>query len=95
MFYYAYQLQADMMGPARALAQVALASVAARRAGSGNVLGNMAAAYELVTRARLTHHRPPFRIDSVRIGGDVVPVHEEVVTASPFATLLRFAKETK
>ena len=83
MFYYAYQLQADMMGPARALAQVALASVAARRASSGHVLGNMAAAYELVTRARLTHHRPAFGVFSGRRWqGQIYPLVKNLILAN-------------
>jgi hypothetical protein len=60
MLYYAYQLQADLMSPVRALAQVALSAVTLRRAAGGHdIAGNLAAAYEIVSRAHLTHHRPP------------------------------------
>jgi polyhydroxyalkanoate depolymerase len=94
MLYYAYQLQADAMNPVRALAQIALTAVAGRRAMAGGALANMAAAYEIVSRARLTHHRPDFGIRETRIGNQTVPVREETVTTTPFGTLLRFAKES-
>jgi len=94
MLYYAYQLQADAMNPVRALAQIALTAVAGRLAASGGALGNMAAAYEIVSRAKLTHHRPAFGIKETRVGNQIVPVREETVAATPFATLLRFAKDS-
>jgi polyhydroxyalkanoate depolymerase len=96
MLYHAYQLQADLMGPARALAQVALAAVAGRRALNGGFpFGQLAAAYELAMRARLTHQRPAFGVTATRVGNELVPVREEKVQASPFGTLLRFAKDTQ
>jgi polyhydroxyalkanoate depolymerase len=93
MLYHAYQLQADIMTPVRALAQVALAAVAGRRAARGHAIANLAAAYELLARSRLTHHRPAFGIASVRIGNETLPVHEEAAKTTPFGTLLRFAKD--
>jgi len=53
----------------------------------------VAAACELVARAALTHQRPAFGIDRVRIDDREVPVHEDVVDRTPFATLLHFKKE--
>lgn len=94
MLYHAYQLQADIMTPVRALAQVALAAVAGQRAARGQTIANLAAAYELLARARLTHHRPAFGIESVRVGNETLPVREEAVKTTPFGTLLRFAKDT-
>ena len=43
--------------------------------------------------ARLTHQRPDFRISSVQVGDRELKVREEVVTSTPFATLLRFVRE--
>ncbi len=93
MLYHAYQLQADIMTPVRALAQVALAAVAGQRAARGQTISNMAAAYELLSRARLTHQRPSFGIESVRVGNETLPVREEATKTTPFGTLLRFAKD--
>jgi poly(3-hydroxybutyrate) depolymerase len=50
---------------------------------------------ETLTALRITHERPEFHIDSVTIGDDEVPVREERVTSTPFATLLRFTKQTE
>lgn len=94
MLYHAYQLNADIMTPVRALAQVALAAVAGQRAARGQTIANLAAAYELLARAKLTHRRPAFGVASVRIGNETLLVREEAVKTTPFGTLLRFAKET-
>ncbi|MES3015814.1 MAG: polyhydroxyalkanoate depolymerase, partial [Pseudomonadota bacterium] len=52
----------------------------------------MAAACKVLELAEVTHKRPAWRIDSVITKGEAVPVVEEVVMTTPFATLLRFAK---
>ena len=92
MMYQAYQAQSDLMWPVRAMARIAtpllldpaLARLpAARRA---------AAACKVMELAQVTHQRPPWRIHSVVVAGQQVPVVEEVVHTTPFATLLRFAK---
>ena len=96
MMYYAYQAQDDLIDPFRVFAQSALDVLEnswLRRAGLP-FLGNVSAAYELMTRARLTHHRPPYRIDSVKAGNRDVHVTEEVVHSTPFGSLLRFRKDT-
>lgn len=48
---------------------------------------------DVLASARLTHHRPPFAIGSVRVGNRDVAVREEVAMALPFADLLHFAKD--
>jgi len=53
-----------------------------------------AAACQMFAEGRLSHHRPPFGIDQVKIGNGTVPVIEEKIRVTPFSTLLRFAKET-
>jgi polyhydroxyalkanoate depolymerase len=56
---------------------------------------HLGAGYELVSRARLSHERPAFGIDSVVVDRRRVPVVEEVADRTPFATLLHFAKDTR
>jgi poly-beta-hydroxyalkanoate depolymerase len=58
-----------------------------------SALRNVAAACELITRASLSHARPAYGIDSVRIGNRDMAVTEEPVDASPFGTLLHFKKD--
>jgi len=53
----------------------------------------MAAAYELVARTGLTHHRPAYGIDHVHIGDRDVAVREESADRTPFGTLLHFKKD--
>ena len=56
-------------------------------------LRGVSAALELFHSAAASRHRPPFGIDHVTVGGEAVPVREQVVLATPFGTLLRFPKE--
>ena len=79
----------------RALATAAIPVLDRTRPGlSGDrVLRKIAAACEVFLLAALTHRRPPFRIQSVKAGELDVPVHEEVIHATPFGTLLRFRKD--
>lgn len=94
MLYYAYQLQSDLMKPVRAMADAAANLLTGPLAGQidSPTLRNLAAAFEMVSRAGLTHARPPFGIDSVRVGDEDVPVTEEAAFTTPFGTLLRFRK---
>ena len=43
----------------------------------------------------VTHERLPFGIASVAMGNRLVPVTEESIYSTPFATLLHFRKETE
>lgn len=96
MLYAAYQAQSDLINPARTLAQTALAVLGAKSLmGQPVDLRAAAAAYEMVTRAGLSHERPPYDIHSVRNGNRDVPVTEEVTLALPFGSLLRFRKDTQ
>jgi polyhydroxyalkanoate depolymerase len=95
MLYSAYQAQSDLMNPARMMAQAALTALGAKAlTGQPVDIRAAAAAYEMVTRAGLTHERPPYEIDSVRDGNRDAIVTEEVVLALPFGSLLRFAKDS-
>jgi len=96
MLYSFYQTAADMMLPMRVWASVA---------GQGFALGDdggeagaarwraAGALCEMMTRAALSHRRPSFDLDEIKMGNRMVPVAEQEVLATPFGTLLRFAKE--
>jgi poly(3-hydroxybutyrate) depolymerase len=51
------------------------------------------AACKVLELAQVTHSRPPWNIDSVLVKGESVPVTEDAVCSTPFATLMRFRKE--
>lgn len=91
MLYSLYQTAADMMLPMRVWATVAGQGLS----GGGDLESWRAAGAlcEMVSRATLTHRRPSFGITESKVGNRVVPVREEEVFATPFGTLLRFAKE--
>jgi poly(3-hydroxybutyrate) depolymerase len=91
MLYSLYQTSADLMLPLRVWATAAGQSLS----GGGDLESWRAAGAlcEMVSRATLTHRRPSFGISETKVGNRVVPVHEEEVFATPFGTLLRFAKE--
>jgi poly(3-hydroxybutyrate) depolymerase len=83
------------MAPVRAFAGTALEQISQKLNGSArpSVLGNFTAAYELITRAGLTHTRPPYGIDSIMVGNREVAVTEEDADVTPFATLRHFKKD--
>ncbi len=100
MMYQAYQAQADLMWPLRAWASASLPllqdprfSDAARRTGR-----QVAAACQLLKLAEVRHKRPPWNITMVEAAGaeqaSAEAVTEEIVATTPFATLLRFRKDT-
>jgi poly(3-hydroxybutyrate) depolymerase len=96
MLYLAYQTHTDIMAPVRIFAEAGLNMLAPWAAAEDlKVLRNLTAAYELITRAGLTHERPPYGIDSVRVGNREVAVREEAVDVTPFGTLLRFKKDVE
>ena len=94
MLYQAYQFYSDVMLPARKIAELGFNAAAPfTKEGKGSWAGNFAAACELISRARLTHKRPPYGIGSVRGGNRDVEVTEEALAATPFGTLLHFKKD--
>ncbi len=80
MLYLAYQAHADVMAPVRLLAASACRAIGQPLAAANGdaTLRNLTAAYELIARAGLTHQRPAFGIDSVKIGNREVAVTEEL-----------------
>lgn len=94
MLYYAYQLQSDLMKPVRALADAAASMLNQQAIADldSPTLRQMAAAFEMVSRAGLSHSRPPYGIETVRVGDEDVPVTEEAAFVTPFGTMLHFKK---
>ena len=95
MIYLAYQTQSDIMEPVRAMASAWAAALAplGPLAAQNFALRSLVAGCELVARAGLSHHRPPFGIRSVAMGGREVAVHEHAADVTPFGTLLHFKKD--
>jgi poly(3-hydroxybutyrate) depolymerase len=96
MMYQAYQAQSDLMWPLRTFAKMTVPMLQDPTFGfaSRSSAKQAAAACKLLDLAQVTHKRPPWLIDSVTDKGQSVPVVEEVVMTTPFATLLRFRKPT-
>jgi poly(3-hydroxybutyrate) depolymerase len=96
MMYSAYQAQSDFLDPLRGWAQLSLQTfrMMSRFAGPFTPpgLNEAAAAAELISRARMTHTRPPFNIPEVLVGNEMVPVTERVLKKAAFGTLLHFDK---
>jgi poly(3-hydroxybutyrate) depolymerase len=62
-------------------------------AAGGALARSLSASAEVFSRCRVTHSRPPFRIETVQSGGKTCAIVEESVMSTPFATLLRFRKD--
>jgi len=94
MLYHAYQGFNDFIEPARMWARIAQSAldVSMPRGPAADAIRRARAAYEVFTRLSLTHHRPPFGIDTVDTPTGAVPVVEEATLVTPFATLLHFRK---
>jgi poly(3-hydroxybutyrate) depolymerase len=94
MMYQAYQAQSDLMWPLRTLAKLSVPMLQDPTFGlaAQSSSRQLAAACKVLELAEVTHRRPPWRIDSVVSKGEAMAVREEVVLATPFATLLRFRK---
>ena len=94
MMYQAYQAQSDGLWPVRMMAKLSAPMLPDNRLGaaSGSGARQIAAACKLLALAEVTHKRPPWRIEAVMVKGEALPVVEEAVLVTPFATLLRFAK---
>jgi len=95
MLYEAYQAHSDLMAPTRTVAGL---GVQALRGVTWTppydlFVRNLSASLALIADTRLTHVRPPFGIDTVVVDGREVAVREEAATATPFGTLLHFAKD--
>jgi poly(3-hydroxybutyrate) depolymerase len=96
MIYHSYQAQAQLIEPWSELARVVASSVDQLLPGpmKSYPLRNLAAGLAVFAGARLTHQRPSFGIDTVRIGNREVEVREEAADATPFCTLLHLRKDS-
>jgi polyhydroxyalkanoate depolymerase len=94
MMYKAYQAQDDLMAPVRFFAATALSAMESSGLTRSGLpfMRNVSAAYEMISRARLTHTRPPYEIETVISAGREAHITEEVVFSTPFGSLLRFKK---
>ena len=93
MLYFAYQMQSDMLVPARTWAGIAARSAPLPLFTAHPAIRNLSAVYELIARAGLSHTRPPFGIGTVVVGNREVEVQEETTARTPFGTLLHFKKD--
>ena len=93
MMYQAYQSHADLLWPIRTAARLATPMLA-EIAGEPWSLGmprRVAAACKLLALAEVTHRRPAWGIAQIEVGGEPLPVHDEVIHETPFASLVRFS----
>lgn len=95
MLYKLATLQDDIAAPLRSAARSAARILFAGtgQAPEGFALRQFAAALDVLGSLAITHRRPPFGFATTRFGNADIPVREEAVATTPFATLLRFAKE--
>ena len=94
MLYQTYQMQDDLFAPLRSMARAMSAMAGPSFWHLGEGLGlPFAAALEMVSRFELSHTRPDFEIDTVRVGNRDVPVKLETTLDLPFGKLLHFAKD--
>jgi len=97
MNYPAYQAQVDRIAPAKRAARAASAMLAMGPPWlrTAPPLSALAAGWEMLGRGGLTHERPDFGFDTVRVGNEDLAVTEQVAASTPFGDLLRFSKETE
>lgn len=94
MLYIAYHCYTDLTDPLRVAAREALAAYSPLKARWDASVGRrLSAAWELMSRAGLSHERPAYDIGQVRVGNRDVDIVEEPVLATPFGTLLHFRKD--
>jgi len=93
MIYQLYQTQADLLFPMRQFARIGASVTELAGGGCGHsVMRHVSAVLTLFADAGLTHARPEFGIDAVKLGDEQVGVIEEPADETPFATLLHFRK---
>jgi polyhydroxyalkanoate depolymerase len=99
MIYMTYQTSSDLLDPFRALARSmadALPHLAPGHIEDGGPqatwLRSFWAGCQLVARSGMSHKRPSFDIHTVPVGNRELPVTEEALLRTPFATLLHFRK---
>lgn len=94
MLYGLYQSSMNATSPMRLAAQV-LGSALWFEKDERTANRRMASLFDVLSRMRLTHTRPPYGIERVMVDGQEVAVHEAPVLIAPFGTLLHFRKHTR
>jgi polyhydroxyalkanoate depolymerase len=96
MSYRAFQAQADLMTPVRALAGLAAGALDLGPPWLKTLPGvaHLAAGLEMTTRAQFTSARPAYGFDAVTVEGRETPVTEEALASTPFGDLIHFRKAT-
>jgi poly(3-hydroxybutyrate) depolymerase len=96
MIYQFYQAQADMLRAVQTWSRVGASLIRQMDLGryTPPALKQFGAMHEMVLGGGLTHLRPPFGVESVRMGNRDVQITEEVADETPFASLLHFKKDT-
>ena len=96
MMYQLWQARQDMLDPMRRMARGVGGMLRGFDVPHPAFIGlrNARAALEVFGHSGLTQERPPFDIQAVRVGNDVVAVREEVTQAGLFGSLLHFRKES-
>jgi poly(3-hydroxybutyrate) depolymerase len=94
MIYQAYRTQANFLDQVRPLAAAAGSALRLpwTRLGQEWPLHTIAGVLETFANLTVSHARLPFGIESFPAGNHLVPVTEEAVYSTPFATLLHFKK---
>ncbi|TPV99593.1 MAG: hypothetical protein USCAAHI_00964 [Beijerinckiaceae bacterium] len=97
MIYQAYGAQANFLDLVRPLAAAAgtMLRLPWPLLRQGWPLCKLAGALETFANLTVTHVRLPFGIETAAVGDRLVPVTEEAVYSTPFATLLHFKKATE
>jgi poly-beta-hydroxyalkanoate depolymerase len=93
--YPLHQAQEDLLARLRPLALDAAGHLRAMDSGRPETLplSQAAASLRLWESVGTTHQKPPFGLTRTRVGNRPVEVREEVVLATPFCALRRFAKD--
>ncbi|MFC3100197.1 polyhydroxyalkanoate depolymerase [Altererythrobacter lauratis] len=95
MLYSAYEMHRQMMNAASTWAQVGanLLSNPALPMGYFGLGPAMASALKVFAHVYEERGKPAFGIDAVEVGGELFPVHEDVVFEKPFGSLRHFRRE--
>lgn len=91
MLYTAYSAFANTLAPWQALAR-SMAGPILNKQVEHPWLRHFGATLETWSHLQLSHRRPAYGVHSVNIGGEEVPVQEEVSLSRPFGDLLHFKK---
>ena len=96
MMYQLYQAHADLLLPLRGFARFGASMMRFAECCSCSPLAmrQVSAALTMFADTGLTHDRPSFDLDRVRVGQHEVAVTEEATDDTPFGTLLHFRKDT-